>query len=559
MAIINLYKIESNKTELFLQEIENGDLELKNSITIEKEKNKGEVYLFDAILYVEEPHETEDGISWNWLLQEFDEKTYTVHKAPKAVLLIEKYVKNDVTDTYAISFGNSFFKIDKYCDRDFGLRFASRIDYEEIKTTTLIAPNLKRNKTINTYVNYKELDFDSGESFSKLKVNAKLDENFDLFKHGLDIGNSIRFNTENETVSGIIDIIMYVEKVLEIPDEKAKNKIPLFKIIKDDETLNVLNSKLEQELFETVFGDGDTHIFSFPELEIVGATEILNRTDSEFALTFPKKEKKKINSLSVELIREFCRENDIKTMEDINKIKIKRYKDGEAVVTVPLKNIIEYTDDEYKCIFSNNRWYYFNHDYENYLNSSVKKIDAIYNPKYDFSDEIHNKFKDEKFEELKYTQEYADMSEKEIRDKIANTYYAEYSYNLLREKEDNFTCYDRENTSTGFEKMDLYQNDKKIMFAVKKGKASSTLCYAIDQSLVSLKKLKYGETKDFPEIEQVGLWFILENKTHLNQFDDVHVDLSSLKMLMLKNRIDQWSKEVRLAGYKPVIYINYKC
>lgn len=27
---------------------------------------------------------------------------------------------------------------------------------------------------------------------------------------------------------------------------------------------------------------------------------------------------------------------------------------------------------------------------------------------------------------------------------------------------------------------------------------------------------------------------------------------------MLKNRIDQWIKEVRLSGYIPVVYINYR-
>ena len=34
---------------------------------------------------------------------------------------------------------------------------------------------------VNTYVNYEELDFDSGESYAKLKAKAALPEEFTLF------------------------------------------------------------------------------------------------------------------------------------------------------------------------------------------------------------------------------------------------------------------------------------------------------------------------------------------------------------------------------------------
>ena len=34
-------------------------------------------------------------------------------------------------------------------------------------------------------------------------------------------------------------------------------------------------------------------------------------------------------------------------------------------------------------------------------------------------------------------------------------------------------------------------------------------------------------------------------------------NISELNMLMLKNKIDAWKKEVRLLGYAPIIRINY--
>ena len=60
--------------------------------------------------------------------------------------------------------------------------FARKIQYKEIKTTTLTTPNSRRNKTVNTYINYNELEFDSGESFAKLKAKVDLAEGFTLYK-----------------------------------------------------------------------------------------------------------------------------------------------------------------------------------------------------------------------------------------------------------------------------------------------------------------------------------------------------------------------------------------
>lgn len=120
---------------------------------------------------------------------------------------------------------------------------------------------------------------------------------------------------------------------------------------------------------------------------------------------------------------------------------------------------------------------------------------------------------------------------------------------------------------TDYEKMDLYEESTHTMFAVKIGEASSNLCYAVDQSLTSLKMYKHGQPEDrqkqdkkydMPKIERVGLWLIFFRSKHLPVSEDNRVNLSQIDMLMLKNRIDQWIKEVRLSGYIPVVYINYR-
>lgn len=430
--------------------------------------------------------------------------------------------------------------------------------YTNVKTTTLTAPNLVRSKTVNTYINYNELDFNSGESFSKLKVNADLSEEFTLFKPALEIGNSIRFNIENESIDRILDVILYIEQILQIPDENAKYKIPLFQVVRNDELLRTLNKQIEHVLIDVLLNGKNVSLFAIPELEIIGANEIFNHTDNEMELKYLRVNTRKISVLTIQEVSQFCSENAINTIDQIDKIKIVRYRNGEAVVTLSLRNIIEYTDDENKCVFSGGKWYTFNEDYLTYLNDSIKEIESFYHQEYDFNDTIHNQFIDLKYEAEKDDAKYVGKEHSEIKKALKRKYYVERCFNLLREQGSLFKNYDRVGTSAGFEKMDLYEWSTETMFAVKKGNASSDLCYAVDQSLTSLKKLKHGETPDMPPIKNVGLWFILERTEHLPIFNENKVDLSSLDMLMLKNRIDQWKKEVRLAGYKPIIYINYR-
>lgn len=540
-----------NKVDDFLDDLKSSNYLAKPNKKIDKDTCE-----FKFTLYLCEAKQSNDEISWNWLLNEFDESPLYVYKSPRAILFIEK-VCDEREDIYAATFGSSFFKVDKYCDRDFGFKFAARMEYTNIKTTTLTSPNSKRSKMINTYVDYNEFDFNSGESFAKLKVNAKLDENFDLFKPALEIGNSIRFNTDKANIDGIINIILYVEKILEISDNDVKYKIPLFKEVKNEESIKKLNESLNKAIQSNVLGDSKCNLLSVPEIDIIGASEVFNGNDNEFELIYYKNASKKYDNLSMDVIKSFCIENNINSIEKVNKIKIRLYKDGDSVVQLPLKNVIEYTDEEYKCIYTKTKWYMFNHDYLTYLNDSISEIDASYNDKFDFNDLIHNRFINDKYEVEKNDEEYEGKSEDYIKDKLKKKYYAERCYNLIREKDGNFKCYDREDTSSGFEKMDLYEIESKTMFAVKIGKSSGDLCYATDQSITALKKYKHKEITDMPPISRVGLWFILEKKKHLTIHGD-KVDLTSLDMLMLKNRIDQWKKEVRLAGYTPVIYVNYR-
>lgn len=102
--------------------------------------------------------------------------------------------------------------------------------------------------------------------------------------------------------------------------------------------------------------------------------------------------------------------------------------------------------------------------------------------------------------------------------------------------------------------MDLYKD--KTMYAVKIGNSSAKLSYVVEQSISSMRLYKHHLLTDMPEVENIVVWIVLKYHNHL----PIHKnkpDISSLNMIMLKNRLDFLKKEVRLLGYKPIVYLNY--
>ena len=89
MGNINLYRIDSDKFEECLRNLDKGNFQKINTKTISKSKN-GQGHEFEITLYVEEPRKTDEEISWSWVLNEFKEHPFHVVKAPKGILLIEE-------------------------------------------------------------------------------------------------------------------------------------------------------------------------------------------------------------------------------------------------------------------------------------------------------------------------------------------------------------------------------------------------------------------------------------------------------------------------------------
>lgn len=539
MAQINIYKIDSNKKQIFYQTMAS-KLELLKTVEVNKVVDGNEIN-FGMSLYVSQPIEEKD-INWNWLLQEFDVDIIRSVPNPKSVLLIEK---DDVD--YAVTFGASYFIVDKYCDRNFAFNFARKVEYKEIKTTALTAPNSQRNKIINTYINYNNLEFDSGESFTKVKAKLKIDDNFKIHKETIEIGNSIKFTLNQDSLDNIAALILYIENILETKD---KYKIPVFAKVSDSDLIDVLDTRLKEEVLNNI------NNINISEIDIIGATEIFNHNDTSFTASF-KHYKKEISELSINQLTQFATEKGFNINENMLEVKITSYNNGESVRTDKIKNLIDYTDDTERCILLNGQWYHFNDDYLSYLADSIKEIDVVYNPEYNFRKSLHNEFIERKYLEEKDIDEYDGKTEEQIRGKIRNKYYTERYYNIMLEESYEFKNYDRKESRIGtanIEIMDLYKDN--TIFAVKIGSSSGKLCYVADQSIQAIKVYKHNLIEEKPPVSNVAIWLVLDRANQLNLIDG-KPDINELDMLILKNKIDSWKKEVRVLGYKPIIYINY--
>ncbi|WP_066320513.1 DUF6119 family protein [Bacillus sp. FJAT-29814] len=566
MGQVNIYKIAENKRVDLVRELsekldEIGTIRIEREMTDNNPDELNEETLdisegvghktggseivkeiFNLTLYISSPQEQKE-ISWNWLLNEFNQEIKTTIPNPKAVLSVRH-----MDDFYCVTFGFAYFLVDKYCDRNFAFNFARKLKYKEVKTTALTTPNSQKNKSINTYVNYNNFEFDSGESFTKIKAKVELAENFSIFKESIEVGNSIKFNIGQNSSENIVNLIMFIEDVmLNRPDQV---KIPVFSKVVEDDLIDKLNKKLQEAIKEEIY------IVNFSEIDIIGTNETFNHNDSTYRISFKNKQKM-IESLTQEELQKFADENEFNLNENILDIKVVSFQNGDSVRTDKIKDLIDYTDDEERCLLSKGQWFKFNDDYLNYLADSINEIETIYDPEYDFDKDKHKKFIDNKFTLEKGEEIYQGLTEKEIKKKLKNKYYSEKYYNINLQEKFGFTNYDRDFTRVGtatVEEMDLYKDG--TIFAVKIGNSSGKLSYVVDQSIQTLKIYRHKMSDNELEIKDIGLWIILDRRTKLPLIAG-KPDINHLDMLILKNKIDQWKKEVRLLGYRPVIRINY--
>lgn len=234
MSLINIFKIDENKVE-----------DLKESLgalgsPFEKSYSIGEVVI-PAILYVKNEIIRND-VKWQWVLDEFFAGYIQKEKQAWSAMLIK------IADTnYAITFGNAFYYIDKFSDKDFAFDIGRKFEYKQIKSTAQANPNSNKNKTVVSYLNSNYFEYDSGESFIKIKGKIKLPEDFTLFKENIEIGSSIKLDIEKPSVEKCINALRYINIV---STQSDVTRIPVFVKVKNANLITSLEDDLKQK-FQT--------------------------------------------------------------------------------------------------------------------------------------------------------------------------------------------------------------------------------------------------------------------------------------------------------------------
>lgn len=507
-------------------------------IKITSLNNKKTIYNFSFYLLNDE---VINNLSWDWIFDEFDLEKISVNSRPKAILLIKSN-----NQFFAATFGHSYYKINLCADKKWAFEFAQRVDYSSIKSMEVNIPNSMINKRINSYINYSTFEINSGESLSRidahLNIGNKIDEKISDRIH---IGNSLKFNLSENNLKNIASTIDYINFIIDKKD--IKNKIPRFTQIQDSEKIDEYERFLEAELKSNFKNNGELYQIDFNNY-LTNYDLVLSDYD-KFIIQLNENQKT-INSLEIELISNFISSND--DSDVLNNLSISIQELDNAAFNFKDLIFFDYFDE--KIVLVEGVWYEYNEDYLEYLEDSMNelKIDYIkeysfYNPK--FFEFIKKRYKDDL--ERKITCGYDEFYENEYG--FVKEYFIEDNFNKFLETQ-GFINLDKDTENDSNHKIeiaDLYKDG--TIYAVKIGNAASSLSYVVDQSLIGLKYIHEGRTKKVKResLTNVCIWLILVRDTKINSLNDLNI-------IILKNKLDYWKKQVRLLGYNPLIRINYK-
>lgn len=198
-------------------------------------------------------------------------------------------------------------------------------------------------------MNYSEIAYDSGEAYAKIKAKTLLDFNGEKHEITIEIGHSIKTKLMDDNFEEMIKFIELVEDTMKKPEIQ---KIPVFAKLRDKDVIKELDRRLLHEISENL------DCVNVSELDVVGVTVVFNDNDSEYTLKLHRSEMK-VSDLNKESVKKFIVDNNIDVERDFFNIKV-IVKKNDHEFTDYMKKLIDYTDDEKKCILIKGEWYRYN-------------------------------------------------------------------------------------------------------------------------------------------------------------------------------------------------------
>ncbi|HEN4765369.1 TPA: TIGR04141 family sporadically distributed protein, partial [Legionella pneumophila] len=169
--------------------------------------NKKEIDGFTLTLFISKNPKQVD----IWWVDLYDEYLDVIEDKPKNKVYFGVFLISNESLLYAVSMGKSHFYLKEFCDLDFGINMAERIaDNSNLKLKNSKLFGSKRNKSIISYQNNSEFEYDSGESIHFLKSES-IDKN--IWGKMVSFGNSIQIELDI-TPDKLPDIVLNIESEL---------------------------------------------------------------------------------------------------------------------------------------------------------------------------------------------------------------------------------------------------------------------------------------------------------------------------------------------------------
>ena len=179
MAKYNIYKIEKGKESSLLEKLQTVGLSLAGQKSVSGFKL--------SFYFSKEPEDID--IWWADLYEDY----FGSNSKPKNKVYFGVFLISNSSLSYAISMGKSHFYLKDFCDTDFGINLAERIADNNLKLKNSKLFGGKKSKTIISYQENSEFEYDSGESIHYVKAKT-----IDKYKWGevASFGNSVQLHLE---------------------------------------------------------------------------------------------------------------------------------------------------------------------------------------------------------------------------------------------------------------------------------------------------------------------------------------------------------------------------
>lgn len=228
-------------------------------------------------------------VSWAWFVNFFatkqnglSEYTKTISN-PKFVFFIKG---NKSRFNYALTFGSSYLTVDTFSNIEFSLQIAERLKLLNIKTETLFNPSSTMPKSIHSYNNIDELDFEDISAFVKIKADISAPSPFTKCAPTVEFGHSIRVTINNSSINNVLEFLKQLEEVY--ARDIIQNEIPFIRKVASSNESRKLTEKMFSELSDA--DNRETVFFGIPQISTKGVNDLFfdDYDDSHLTISYGK-------------------------------------------------------------------------------------------------------------------------------------------------------------------------------------------------------------------------------------------------------------------------------